>query len=308
MEGEIEEEIIKAVKKLKGRKATGNDGIPNEAWIEGIDQVKGELKECLDKVWKEGQFPEEWKTGKMKPIFKKGKKEEVGNYRGKTLMDTGYKIYVEILRNRLDEQLEREGNLDDTQFGFRKKRGTMDAVYTLKNLIGGEITKEKGKVWGFLADMKAAFDKIKREEIWKKMEELGVEEGLRERIKEIYEDTRCEIEVGKKIIGSFRTDKGVRQGCPLSPTLFNIAFADVEKEMRKAQEGGVRLGKKKIFTLAYADDVILLANNDTGMRDDEEVQEIHREEGVRIKHRKVKGDGVQEKRRKEEGGGVQMER
>ena len=198
MEGEIEEEIIKAVKKLKGRKATGNDGIPNEAWIEGIDQVKGELKECLDKVWKEGQFPEEWKTGKMKPIFKKGKKEEVGNYRGKTLMDTGYKIYVEILRNRLDEQLEREGNLDDTQFGFRKKRGTMDAVYTLKNLIGGEITKEKGKVWGFLADMKAAFDKIKREEIWKKMEELGVEEGLRERIKEIYEDTRCEIEVGKK--------------------------------------------------------------------------------------------------------------
>ena len=69
----------------------------------------------------------------------------------------------------------------------------MNAVYTLKKTIGGEIAKEKGKVWGFLADMKAAFDKVKWEKIWKKMEAMGYDEGLRERIKEIYEDTRCEI-------------------------------------------------------------------------------------------------------------------
>ena len=99
------------------------------------------------------------------------------------------------------------------------------------------------------------------------MEEMGIDEGLMERIKEIYEDTRCEIEIGNKIIGAFKTEKGVRQGCPLSPTLFNIAFSEVEKEMRKAQKGGVRIGRKKIFSLSYADDVILLANNDTGMRE-----------------------------------------
>ena len=78
LEGEIgEEEIVKAIKQLKRRKATGIDGIPNEAWIEGIHQIKRDLKDCLDKVWKEGQFPEEWKTDKIKPIFKKCKKEEV---------------------------------------------------------------------------------------------------------------------------------------------------------------------------------------------------------------------------------------
>ena len=59
----------------------------------------------------------------------------------------------------------------------------------------------------------------------------------------------------------------MRQGCPLSPTLFNIVFSDVEKEMRNAQEGGVRIGRKKIFSLSCADNVILLANNDTGMRE-----------------------------------------
>ena len=169
LEGEIkEEEIVNAIKKLKRRKATGIDGIPNEAWIEGIEQLKEELKIYLNKVWKEGQFTEEWETGKIKPIYKKGKKEEVSNYRGITLMGTGYKIYAEVLRNRLNEQLEKEGKLDDTQFGFRKGRGTVNAVYTLKKMIGGEIAKEKGRVWGFLADIKVAFDKVKREEIWKK--------------------------------------------------------------------------------------------------------------------------------------------
>ena len=96
---------MNAIMKLKRRKATGIGGIPNEAWIEGIEQLQEELKICLNKVWKEGLFPEEWKTGKIKPIYKKGKKEEVSNYRGITLTDTGYKIYAEVLRNRLDEQL-----------------------------------------------------------------------------------------------------------------------------------------------------------------------------------------------------------
>ena len=251
-----EEEIMNAIKKLKRRKATGIDGIPNEAWREGIEQLKEELKISLNKVWTEGLFPEEWKTGKIKPIYKKVRKKEVSNYREITLMGMGYKIYAEILRNRLDEQLERQGKLDDTQFGFRKGRGTMNSVYTLKKAIRGDTAKEKG-----------AFDKVKGEESWKRMEEMEIEEGLRERIKEIYEDTRCEIEIGKKIIGTFRTKKEVRQGCPLSPILFHIVFSDVEKEMRKAQEGGVRIGRKKIFSLSNADDVILLANNDTGMRE-----------------------------------------
>ena len=75
LEGEIkEEEIVNTIKKLKRRKATGIDGIPNEAWIEGIEQLKEELKICLKKVWKEGRFPEEWKTGKIKPIYKGRKK------------------------------------------------------------------------------------------------------------------------------------------------------------------------------------------------------------------------------------------
>ena len=118
-----------------------------------------------------------------------------------------------------------------------------------------------------MADMKAALDKIDRKELWRSMVKLGVDEKLRKRIEGLYEDTTCKIEIGEKEVCRLRLEKGVRQGCPLSPTLFNVDFADLEEEMKKVQEGGLVLGRKKIYTLAYADDVILLANNITGMKE-----------------------------------------
>ena len=79
---------------------------------------------------------------------------------------------------------------------------------------------------------------------------------LRMRIGGIYKKTRNTIEANGEMSSKFWTTKGVRQGCPLSPTLFTIYVADLEETMRKNQEGGVRVGKEKIWTLVYA----LLAN------------------------------------------------
>ena len=157
--------------------------------------------------------------------------------------------------------------MQETQFEFRKGRGTVDAIYILKKTVDEEITREKGKVWAFMADMKAAFDKIDRKELWRSLKNLEVDDKLRKSIEGLYENTTCKIEIGEREICRLRLEKGVRQGCPLIPTLFNVDFADLGEEMKKVQEGGLVLGRKKIYTLAYADDVILLANNVTGMKE-----------------------------------------
>lgn len=67
-------------------------------------------------------------------MFKKGEVDDEKNYRGITLMDTGYKIYTEILRGKLEEKLE-QSILGDTQMGFRKGRGTIDAIFVVKTAI-----------------------------------------------------------------------------------------------------------------------------------------------------------------------------
>ena len=115
------------------------------------------LMMILNEIWKGGAVPREWKTGIIKPIHKKGDKKVVGNYRRITLMDTGYKIYAEIIRKK--------NKVDKTQMGYRERKGTAAAIYVLKEIVRKGIEKERKKIIICFADMKAAFDRLKRNNI-----------------------------------------------------------------------------------------------------------------------------------------------
>ncbi|XP_025836680.1 uncharacterized protein LOC112906565 [Agrilus planipennis] len=189
-----QEEVEQVIKKLKKKKAAGEDKITNEAWIYGGKELQENLQGILNKIWNgDEDLPEEWKMGIIKPIFKKGDRHKPENYRGITLMNTGYKIYAEILRKRLEKELEDKKALGETQMGYRKNKGTIDAIYIVKTAIEEEIKKEKGEIFLFFADMKGAFDKLKRDTIWKTLEELNIENKLKERIREMYEETYFKI-------------------------------------------------------------------------------------------------------------------
>lgn len=65
------------------------------------------------------------------------------------------------------------------------------------------------------------------------MRKEELDKKLRRRIMEIYKETRNKVRIEKRESESFWTEKGVRQGCPMSPLLFNIHIGDIEEEMRK---------------------------------------------------------------------------
>lgn len=174
--GEVEKEL----KKLKKRKAPGQDGIMNEAWMIGKELVKDNLTETLNQIWKRENVPDKWKIGTVKPIFKKGKKEKVENYRGLILMDFGYKIYAEVLRNKLEKEIREKEILNRTRMSFREGKGTAEAMFILKKAIASEIIKEKGKVIVGFADMNAAFRRLKRRSIWKRMNKRNRKEIIKE--------------------------------------------------------------------------------------------------------------------------------
>lgn len=64
----------------------------------------------------------------------------------------------------------------------------------------------------------------------------------------------------------FWTARGVRQGCLLSPLLFIVLIADVEEEMRRVKWDGVRLEDGRVCTLAYADNIVWMAENEDEMK------------------------------------------
>ncbi|XP_068912463.1 golgin subfamily A member 6-like protein 6 [Tenebrio molitor] len=116
-------------------------------------------------------------------------------------------------------------------------------------------------------DFKAAFDKVDRVKMFESMRERGISEWLVRKVEEIYARTRNKVKVGEKEGEWFETTKGVRQGCPLSPLLFTIYVADVDEMLRKAQAGGVVVGREKVWSLAFADDMVIVAKSERKMKE-----------------------------------------
>jgi len=100
----------------------------------------------------------------------------------------------------------------------------------------------------------------------RRLEEERVSRGLRKRIAEIYEETRYRVRIGENYGKRFWTKKGVRQGCPLSPTLFNKMIADLERELGEEGVREIILGGERLRILGYADDIIIMTEEKKGMR------------------------------------------
>lgn len=107
-------------------------------------------------------------------------------------------------------------------------------------------------------DLKAIVDSVDRGLLIKEMRKREVREELVRRCEEILRETINKIRKQKKEGKGFWTERTVRQGCPLSPSLFTLLMTDLEDELKKAGWGGIKIGERKIYTLAYADDVALL--------------------------------------------------
>lgn len=119
------------------------------------------------KVWKEGQLPTDWKKSIIVPLYKRGDQEKVENYRGISLLCSAYKLYTEIIRNRLENEMKEKEMLPESQTGFKKGRSTLDNIFVLNHIIQREKKqgKEGGKVYALFIDLKAAFDKVDREKL-----------------------------------------------------------------------------------------------------------------------------------------------
>lgn len=78
------------------------------------------MAQIIGKIQKGKGLPEELRCEIIKPIYKNGDIDKVENYSGITIMDSGYKIYAEWLREKLIKEIEEKKVLNRTQFGFRK--------------------------------------------------------------------------------------------------------------------------------------------------------------------------------------------
>ena len=101
----------------------------------GTNSLKNYLHNLFNKIFELGYFPEDWSEGLIVPIFKKGEKDEVSNYRGITLLSIIGKLFTRILNNRLNNWAEEYNIYVEAQAGFRKRMGAIDNIFILNNMI-----------------------------------------------------------------------------------------------------------------------------------------------------------------------------
>ncbi|KAL6433514.1 hypothetical protein ACFW04_006544 [Cataglyphis niger] len=166
---------------------------------------------------------------------------EVWKYGGENMEEWIWKIcnrvYASVLAGKLSEEVEEKGLVPQNQTGFRKGLGTMDNIFILNYLVNRQLSKKKGKLIAFFIDLKAAFDSVDRRKLVEAMRERGVREGLIRRSEDIMREIRNSVRRGKDLGTEFWTGRGVRQGCPLNPHLFNLITADIEEVMSRGGWG-----------------------------------------------------------------------
>ena len=107
----------------------------------------------------------------------------------------------------------------DRQLGFIPNRGTVDTTFIARQLM--QKAKERGIKYHFV-DLKSASDTICRNALWKMMKSIGIKKKILHIVEKMYGKTTCAAVVDGLLTERFSVSVAVRQGCLLSPTLFNL--------------------------------------------------------------------------------------
>ena len=157
-----ENEVISAATKLKRNRACGVDGIPPEFWKAVLQKGSPSCQwavELCRLCWETKSVPKEWHLSRVATIFKKGDVAACSNYRPISLLQIGYKIFAIVLLSRL-KAAGAESRIWPTQFGFRSKRGTADALFVARRLLDDAWAAADGKLVLLALDWAKAFDCI----------------------------------------------------------------------------------------------------------------------------------------------------
>ena len=168
------EEIKTAISKLKRCKSSGIDTIMNEYFIKCQDILIEPLEMLFNVLIESGIYPSQWTKGVVIPIFKKGAKDDVNNYRGITLVSCFGKLFSTILNERLKVWSIENDISSDAQFGFKQDHSTIDTIFILQNLVNDHLSRGKQLYCAFI-DFRKAFDSVYRNGVWYKLIKSGVD-------------------------------------------------------------------------------------------------------------------------------------
>jgi hypothetical protein len=134
------------------------------------------------------------------------------------------------------------------------------------NEIVNEYTSKKknSSVYICFIDIEKAFDRVNRDKLWQRMRRIGVDDRLRETIMKFYNKNKIKLTMNGIESDWIENNVGVRQGCTMSPVIFNIFLEELLMRLRNID--GIEVGDRNLSCLAFADDIMLVSETAEGLQ------------------------------------------
>ena len=245
-------ETVKAIKLLSSRKAPGSEAIPAEIYKAGGPPVAEKLTEIFHIMWRKEAIPQEFKDATIIHVFKRKRNPQVcDNHRDISLVSIAGKILARVLLNRLNEHLEQSGLLPESKCGFRKTRGTIDMIFTARQLQE-KCQEQNVDLYMTFVDLTKAFDTISREGLWKITAKFGCPAKFIAMVRQFHDGMLARVQNDGEFSDPFPVTNGVKQGCVLASTLFSTMFSAMLTDAFQDGDNGIPIRYRfdgKLFNL-----------------------------------------------------------